>query len=285
MKKHYLLSIAIAFLTAQTSFSQLSAVSYTSDDFAAFKASKTYIVKTGDTKFDDELASAMKDLWTITPFESVDKSAFENKISDKSASFIVSIIIAGDHPNQNYHYLGIINGGRKKISRYSYDDMIAYCPINHFQDEPNNTDCAFRVRNMVESMISAMSIVQKQDIKGGSKGIVDKLEEYYNKRAPQIKKRTLLFCKESIGDKITQSDIAGIYPYKFEICDKAKLAQVIKDKSTDYYYFQPGITMNKNMFVFDPSNGDVLYADYSIMGLNISTGNIKDLAKAVKGGK
>ena len=33
------------------------------------------------------------------------------------------------------------------------------------------------------------------------------------------------------------------------------------------------------MFVFDPSNGEVVYFDYNMMGLNINKGNIEDLAK------
>jgi hypothetical protein len=166
--------------------------------------------------------------------------------------------------------------------QYQYDDMLAYCPINHFQNERQNTDCFYRVRNMVQSMIHAMDIVQKNDIRGMSLTIVKKLRDIYNAKAGTIKSRTLLFCRETLGDKISESDISKIYPYKFEICDKAKIEQVIKDKSKDYYYFQPAITLNKSMFVFDPSNGEVVYCDYQMMGLNINKGNIEDMVGAIE---
>lgn len=77
-------------------------------------------------------------------------------------------------------------------------------------------------------MILTMDLVQKNDIKGNSKNIVQGLQEVYIKEAQKIKERTLLFCDNSFGGKLTQADISGIYPYKFEICSKEKIAKVNK---------------------------------------------------------
>lgn len=260
---------------------QLSAVDYKSEEYSQFKASKTYVVLSGDKKFDEEIKSAMNDLWKVTPFSFIGGKEFETKITDKSASFITLVVIDGAKAGQNYHYLALINGGKKKLSKYEYQDMLAYCPLNFFGNEFKLVTSNYRVRNMIESMILSMDLVQKNDIRGNSAKIVKGLQEVYNTRAPKIKERTLLFCEESLGKKVTKADIAGIYPHKFEMCSREKLEQVIKDKSTEYYYYQPAITLNKSMFVFDPSNGEVVYFDYQMMGLNINKGNIEDLAKAV----
>jgi len=260
---------------------QLSAVDYKSKEYDQFRGSKTYVILSGDAKFDSELKAGMTDLWKATPFSFINKAEFEKMLPETTASFISLIVISGAKAGQNYHYLALFNGGKKKLGRYEYDDMLAYCPINFFQNENKLIDCNYRVRNMIESMILSMDIVQKNDLRGSSYKIVKGLQEVYASRAPKIKARTLLFCDETLGKKITKSDIAGIYPHKFEICSKAKIEQVIKEKSTEYYYFQPGITLNKSMFVFDPSNGEVVYFDFSMMGLNINKGNIEDLAKAI----
>ena len=53
------------------------------------------------------------------------------------------------------------------------------------------------------------------------------------------------------------------------MCSKEKIEQVIKEKSNEYYYFQNAVTMNKSMFVFDPSNGEVVYFDFTIGGLDV----------------
>jgi hypothetical protein len=270
-----------ALLCSVYAFGQYSAADYKDKDYAKFKASKTYYVKTGNESFDTEVINVLKEQWKETPYEVIDDAAFKTKLPDPANSFILSLIIGTQYANQNYHYLALVNGGKKKLNNYGYDDMLAYSPINHWVDETDNAACAFRVRNMIESMIAAMDLVQKNDIRGNSKKIVEGLQEVYNAKAGKIKKRTLLFCKESMGAKFKPEDVAGNYPYKYEICTKEKLAKVIKEKSKEYYYFQPGITLNKNMFVFDPSNGEVVYCDMQIQGLNIDKKNIKELVETI----
>ena len=153
-----LIGISIFTFISFQSIAQLSAVDYDGKEFTQFKGSKTYIVQTGNAKFDDELSSAMKDLWTITPFEIIDSKSLKSKISDKSASFILS--------TSGYSYLALINGGKKTIEKYEYEDMLAYCPMNYWGNESKNTDCAYRLRNMLQSMVQSMEIVQKHNIHG-----------------------------------------------------------------------------------------------------------------------
>jgi hypothetical protein len=276
MKKKILFALLALFISA-SALAQFSCVPYKSDEYAQLKASKTYIILTGDERFDKELVVAMRDLWKLTAVDVLAPKEIDKKIQDKKCSFILSATAGG------YAVLALINGGKKKLEDYSFTNMIAYAPINAFQNESNNSDCYYRVRNMVESMQHAMALVQKNDIKGNQIKIGNKLIDIYNTRAQRIKKRTLLFCEESLGTKLTKSDIAGMYPYKFEFCDKEKIEQVIKEKSTEYYYFMPTITVNKFFFVFDPSNGEVVYADAVMTGMNINKNNIKDLIKKVKG--
>jgi hypothetical protein len=291
MKKNLLLTI-LSFLSTWICYGQLSAVDYYSKDFAKFKGTKTYAVRTGDPVFDKELESAMKESWKITSYDFLDSKELEKKISDPSVSFIVLLTIGDQNPyGQNYHYLSLINGGRKKLNSYGYDDLLAYAPINHFGGELENVECGYRVRNMLESMVLAMDVVQKNDIKGNSKKIADKLREYYNQRASNISKRTLLVCEEEVGGdlkghtkkKITKQEFGGIYPYKFEFVSKARLAQVIQERSKDYYYVQLCSTLNHSVFVFDPSNGEVEYFDFKIMGLTLKDSDVEDLVKTMKG--
>lgn len=279
MKNKILFLLAVLYSTISSA--QLSAVDYKSKEFSQFKASKMHVVLSGDKKYDEEIKKVMNEFWKVTPFDFINPNEVESKLPEKESSFMILLAIGTSKPQQSYHYLAIVNGGQKKLNRYNYDDLVAYCPINYYKDENKMFDCSYRLKNMIQSMILAMDLVQKNDIKGNSKNIVQGLQEVYNKDAQKIKERTLLFCDNSFGGKLTQADISGIYPYKFEICSKEKIAKVIKDKSTEYYYFQPGITLNKSMFVFDPATGEVLYFDYDMMGLNINKGNIKDLAAKI----
>ena len=109
-----------------------------------------------------------------------------------------------------------------------------------------------------------------------------KLREYYEKKSPQIKTRTLLVSETSMGRKFEKSDIPSIYPFKVEVCSRSKIEKAINDRSKDYYYLQPGITLNKSYSVIDPSNGEVLFFDFDMQGLNITKKNIENLVEKIK---
>lgn len=280
MKRILLILVIISVCICKDAMSQLSAVSYKSDEFAQFRASKTYIIKTGVAEFDDAVLKAMEDNWTITKFSTTTVDELKTLITDESASFM-GVILIGE-PNRGYHYLALFNGGKKKLNHYKYDDMIAYAPVNRWVDEPELTDCHWRVPNMIESMISAIQIVQDQDIKGNTLKIVQGLRDHYNARAKDIPNRTLLVSEQSMGRKFKKAEFLSEYPYKVEVCEREKVENAIKEKSTEYYYLQPGITLNKSYFVFDPSNGDVMFFDYDVQGMEINKKNVRKLVEAIK---
>ena len=172
MQNRILLTILLV-SSSLFSIAQLSAVGYKSDQYEKFIKTKTYVVKMDEFYFDGNMAEAMKD-WKITPYEFITNDEFKAKISDKTASFILPVTIFTGTSRQEYHYLALINGGRKSLSSYDYNDMLAYAVINHFGNEGTNISCAHRLHNMISSMINAMELVKKNDIKGNPKKIVDK---------------------------------------------------------------------------------------------------------------
>ncbi len=280
MQNRILLTILLVSISI-FSIAQLSAVGYKSDQYEKFITTKTYVVKMDEFYFDGNMDEAMKD-WKITPYEFITNAEFKAKVSDKTASFILPVTIFTGTRGQEYHYLALINGGRKDLSYYDYNDMLAYAVINHYGNEVTNISCAHRVHNMISSMINAMELVKKNDIKGNPKKIVDNLMEYYRSLSNKIPKRILLVNKAAIGNKMTEEEFGKIYQHKFEFCTQEKLAQVIREKDARYYYYQPGITLNKSMFVFDPATGEVVYGDYQMMGLNINKKNVEMLVEAIE---
>lgn len=123
---------------AFSSFAQLTAIDTKSPEFAQFRTSTTYYVLTGDEAFDKEMDMVMKELWTITPTEVISEADFKKKIKEKTASFILPVIIGAE--TRGYHYLALFNGGKKRIDNYAYDDMLAYCPINFWGNEMKITN-------------------------------------------------------------------------------------------------------------------------------------------------
>lgn len=277
-----ILAIAALFLSVNA-FAQLSAVPANGKELAQFKTTKTCFVQTGNKGFDDNMKIALERSWKVTPYEIIAMEELGTKIKDKTLSFLFPVLIG--EPSRGYHYLALINGGKKRLELYAYDDMIAYAPINHWMDENELTDCGWRVENMIQSMQKAIEFVEKEELTQYAFGLVKSLRTIYKKRSKEISKRTLLVSETIVGKNVSKEDFEKIYPFKMEICPREKIEKAIAEKSKEYFYLQPGITMNKNIFVFDPSNGDVVYFDFDLQGMNFTKGNLEDLVDAIKGKK
>lgn len=267
--------VAISFLSANA---QISYIGYKSEKYDLLKASTTYVVLTGDKTYDDNMKSALEENWKISKYEFINEETLKEKISDKAATFLISATIFTSTSGQSWHFIMLVNGGRKNLNRYDLPDLLSCGIINHYGNEGNTLNAAPRLRNIIASMVKAMDIIKKEELGGMPNNT---LLDYYRTKSPMIAKRTLLVNKSAMGSKFSEEDFTKIYRYKYEFCTQEKIDKAIKDKSTEYYYLQPAITLSKNIFVFDPSNGDVVYGERQIMGMNINSGNIKDLMKAI----
>jgi hypothetical protein len=281
MKKYIPLLLFILLLSCNYCDAQLSSVSAKSKDFARFLASKTYFVKTGDEKFDAAAEQALKMNWKITPFEIIDISEFEIKIKEKASSFIL-LLKVGRSDDRSYHLIGVFNGGVESLDEITPLDFIGYSLVNYYADERILTNCSWRITNMIEGILKAIDIIQKDQIKGNPADIAISLKKKYNARASEIKDRTLLVCEASMGSKFEKEFFTSNYPYKVEFCSKDKIEKAILERSKDYFYFQPTITMNKWFGVIDPSNGDILYTDFAVTGLYIKEKEIIEMVKEIK---
>lgn len=281
MKTKFLIFVSL-FIYSINMQAQFSSLPYDSEEFSKFKASKTFVVLTGDGNFDSQLIAAMTESWKATPYETLPGSEFEKKLEEKdvSASYLFMSSKGG---------LILINGGGKTLGQCH---VLTASEASQRTNEPNPTDCAYRLRNMIESMLRCMELIQQNNLKGRPWNIDKYLRNIYNSNAGKMPSRTLLFCEDSLGDLLTKTDIAGTYPYKYEMCSKEKIAQVIAEKSTEYYYFQPVINQFKNLSVVDPSNGEIIYyyavLDFELpasQALKVKKGNIEDMAKQIKAKK
>ncbi|MBY0427265.1 MAG: hypothetical protein K2Q22_16640, partial [Cytophagales bacterium] len=254
-----------------SSYAQMAGVSYNEKKFEKFKSGTTYVVKTGFPEFDKDFVTVTKDLWKISNYAFISSEEFKTKVKDNSSYFLVFTNFG----------LVLIQGG-SSIDNYGVYDMLAFCPINDLVNEKYADDCKYRIRNMIESMLKTLDIIEQNKMKGN---MISALLKKYNENSPSIKNRTLLFCLENMGPYVTENDIKDYYPYKYEIVTKEKLAQIIKEKNPKYYYYHLMLSSSfKYICVFDPTNGETLYGTYTMTAYTpISVNNLKDLTKKIEG--
>jgi hypothetical protein len=289
--KNIFFNLVIILFFSYNAPAQLCRMDVNSPGLLQLKSSKTYYVTTGNASFDHEVQEAMKSVWTITPWEVLDGDKLDSKISDKSCSFLI--------PEKNGMIL--INGFRKHLYNYTIMDFLAQSPKHTYSDEQEITDCEYRVRNMIEAMLQAMDIVQKKAQEGA---VGKEFRAVYNGRSPKIKDRTLLFSEDALKtiaypkdpknsrnfmdtEKVReryQEILSKAYPFRYEICSKEKIAKAIREKSTEYYYYQPVFsTDGKYIFVYDPSNGEVVFFDHQMQGIKITEKDINHIVSTIKG--
>ncbi|MEW6467918.1 MAG: hypothetical protein AB1458_03290 [Bacteroidota bacterium] len=286
------LLFASALLFSSCLCAQLSATAYGKQDMTNFFKTKTYFVLTADEQMNKEVMAGLKLYWKHTPYDTISEANMAKHVSDPAHSFmmIIKIEVVTKKTDQYgkvlstttdyYHYFGIINGGKKAIEHFVYQDMVAYCPINYYMDEKPMYLCGYRGQSMVYNLHQAIQLVKDKQIKGNSYKMVKQLQDIYNANAGKIKHKILLVNRDHLKD-ITEEEFKAAYPYKVEFCDKAKFDKVYKDKDKSYVIFQPTVTVNKSIFVFDAETSECLYFGDDMVHLKMKKSDIKDLAKAI----
>jgi len=274
--------IALMLFISMTGMAQYASLGYKmTDDYQRFSGSTTYVVLTDNAAYDSNMVHAVKKYWTLTPYKFINyKKDLNKKIRDKKASFLLLLNMATEESEDLYNCLALVNGGKPTLSAYEFIDMLAYCPTNHFQNELVMYDCSYRVKNMVQSIISTLNMVQKSQMKGDLEKMREMAEKNYRAKASKIKDRILLISPEIIGDKIDEDDFKKTYPHKTEFCKKETIEKMIASGDSSFYYLLLSATAVKSVFVVDPSNGDVLYADHG-SGKYFAKDDLKDLTKAI----
>jgi hypothetical protein len=78
--------------------------------------------------------------------------------------------------------------------------------------------------------------------KGGIRGAMEASENSQlamiemAKRTPKLKEKTLLIREEWLDKELTQETLKKIYPYKFQICDRAFMDNVVMSEDQNYAY-------------------------------------------------
>jgi hypothetical protein len=273
---------------------QLSATAWGKDDMEQFFKTKTCFVTTANKQLNGEVMAGIKQFWKHTPIDSISEEEFSKRISDPSYSFMMIIMIEVITEKRNAqgavvskysdynHLFGIINGGKKKIEKFVYQDMVAYCPLNYAMDEKPTYNCGYRGQSLVYNLHEAINIVKEKQLKGNSYKLVKQLQDIYNVKAPRIKSKTLLVNKDHLKD-ISEEEFKKEYPHKVEFCDAEKFQKAYKEKDPNYVIFQPTVTINKSICVYDAATYECLYFGDDPVHLKMKKGDIKDLAKAVGG--
>lgn len=266
--------------------SQFSALSYKQKYYDEMKKNTTYFVLIGDPEYDSSLVRSMRRIWTLTPYETLYVPDWKKYKLKKGYNYVLDIninvirigSITGD---KTYHNFGILVGDDSKLGSFDYQSMIAYSPIDHYGEENNHLDMAYRFPLLVFNLQNSIELVVNKEIKGNSASMVKQMRDIYCANSGILKKKTLLISQDR-PKLLSKEEFDKVYDYKFEYCSKEKIKKAIDERDSNYAILIPQITVNKSIFVYDAATYNPLYLEIQMMGLKINDGDIKDLNSSIK---
>ena len=106
-----------------------------------------------------------------------------------------------------------------------------------------------------------------------------KFIKHVKENGPSMKDKTLYIDKNDVQDKLTEADIAAIYPYKFELVDQEKIDQAILDSNPDIIYIMladtPGANGNSTIQgVNGASDGKIYCTEWSMVTVQVKQSDL-----------
>ena len=222
MKKHTF--ILLCLFICCTGFSQTYIP--TMEDIERFLDTKTLVVLDINplNTYDAEIREVMDNEWTITEFDFIPFSDFEEmrKNPDYSFLFLANVSFEKDNLQANYKFLNLSLGG----DYYSINQMpdLVSIPVayKNVEEDSYNYKLGILVR-FIQNHI--LLIREHPEIVG------DKVFKHYNDSMGLVQEKTLYLIENELAGNIrSQSKIKAVYPYKFKIVTPEEIKEAIKNR-------------------------------------------------------
>src|SRR5688572_27380211 len=245
------------------------------------KATTTVVAITGNEKFDANLKAGMDKFWELTEYEFLPIADVKKLISDKTKSIIMplQISITDNVSTQIYPLLGFFIGGQANMSKYGYEQLVAYAPIDNFANESTVEKSYFRASHFPQFFQKYVEIVVSGELDLACERKRWGAEQIYNKNQNNMKGKTMLIEK-SLLKNVSEKDVAKYFTTKYEIVTKEKLEQDILEGRENACYLMPVFTRHKLIFVVDCENGDILFNTYDTYGIGLKKADLKQFGAA-----
>lgn len=219
-----LLILSLSFLTAAL-FSQAPFPS--KEEIDQFSKTKTCVVLEDDplSDFNFYIRDAMKEYWTITPYEFINVADFNVRRISPSLSFIVltETNFDKDKSNSVFNFINLLQG--KNVEKLGEMPEICAVPLSFAGEE--DSEYGYKLGAILNFMQKHAQLIMEDPSKTGRKYL-----KYYNENIPAAMGKTILFKKEDLAPQIsTIEKIKAVYSNKVEIVSEEEIVEAIKNKT------------------------------------------------------
>lgn len=228
MKKiNLILSICITLSTL--SLAQIKIPVGTQSQLNKFLNSKTYVVLKNDRMSDYNFAmkEAIEKHWTLTEYEFVYESDFNNLKKNPNNSFIMinQVYFEKDKTQTLFDFIIVTIGGKYR----SVDEMPSLCAIPLCYKGALESDYDYKLPLMVKFIQNHLSTCKENPSLNE-----ENIAEYYMNKSGSLKKKTFYLLKEEVEPVIrTKNSFATSYPYNFDYTTSENIKNIINNNTKD----------------------------------------------------
>jgi hypothetical protein len=197
------------------------------EEIKQFTQSKTCIVMEEDlvSAYNTYIKKAVKEYWTITPYEFIEVKEFNIRHLNPDYSFIVltQTNYEKDKSGAMYNYINLLQG--KSGSNLGEMPEICAVPLSFASED--DLDYGYKLGAILSFMQKHASMISDDPSLTGRKYL-----KYYNKYIPEVANKTILVKQEDLSPGIsTIEKIKAIYNHKIEIVSEEDIMKAIADKT------------------------------------------------------
>jgi hypothetical protein len=199
----------------------------TKEEIKQFTESKTCVVLEEDqmSTFNTYIRAAVKEFWTITPYEFIEVKDFNVRRLDPQYSFIVltQTTYERDKSAALYNYINLLQG--KNGSKLGEMPEICAIPLSFASED--DLEYGYKLGAILRFIQKHASMISDDPSLTGRKYL-----KYYNKNIPEVASRTILVKQEDLSiDISTIEKIRTFYKNKIEIVSEEVIMKAIADKA------------------------------------------------------
>lgn len=199
----------------------------TKEEIKQFNESKTCIVLEEDqiSTFNTYIKEAVKEFWTITPYEFIEAKEFNVRRLNPEYSFIVltQTNFEKDKSGALYNYLNLLQG--KHGSKLGEMPEICAVPLSFASED--DLEYGYKLGAILSFMQKHASMISDDPTLTGRKYL-----KYYNRYIPEVARKTILVNEEDLSPEIsTIGKIKAIYPNEIRIVSEEDIMKAIADKA------------------------------------------------------
>jgi len=203
------------------------------EDIKAFLGTTTYVVLDDNpmSEYNIKIKEAVKNSWTITPYDFISSKEFEEVRNDISKSFLVKLQVKFDQDKleATYNFLCVVLGAAVK----RHTDLPDICSIPLSYSTVPEDSYVYKMESLIRFAQNHIKMLDQNPelIKKGN------IFKHYNKNAKSVKSKELWVLERDLDKGVRSlTDLRKSYKHSVKIVNQEDIEKAIAEKNTNVVF-------------------------------------------------